>query len=65
MVSSLAQKLTQCALMCEYCADACLDEDDVSDLKECIRKDKECADVCWALSSLCARPPVRVTPRGN
>lgn len=35
-----------CAQTCIACADACLGEDMVADLTECIRLNLDCADVC-------------------
>lgn len=35
-----------CAQACVACADACLGEDTVADLTECIRLNLDCADVC-------------------
>jgi hypothetical protein len=32
--------------MCNQCADACLEETRVADLRECIRLDLECAAIC-------------------
>jgi hypothetical protein len=41
-----------CAAMCRQCADACLEEDDVHALRNCIRLDHECAMVCDMAVSL-------------
>jgi hypothetical protein len=35
-----------CAQVCTSCADASLAEDDVQDLRQCIRLDLDCADIC-------------------
>jgi hypothetical protein len=45
----------QCARSCIACADACLAEDDVSHLKQCIALDLDCADVCEATGKLLTR----------
>ena len=37
---NLAHKISECILMCNYCFNACLEEDDVKMMKECIRLDK-------------------------
>src|SRR5204863_5070823 len=37
----------QCAEACEHCADACLHEEDVTALADCVRLDRDCAEVCW------------------
>ena len=36
----------QCAIVCRTCADACLREDDVKAMAECIRLNMDCASVC-------------------
>lgn len=36
----------RCAEACEHCAIACLAEPDVAKMAECIRLDRDCADVC-------------------
>lgn len=42
----LAHKLAECIHACNDCLNACLDEKNVAAMAECIRLDKECADVC-------------------
>lgn len=42
----LIQKLSYCQSACEHCADACLSEDNVSEMVECIRLNRDCADIC-------------------
>ncbi len=46
--------LGNCINHCNYCADSCLDEDDVKKMVDCIRTDKVCAEVCSALSQVLA-----------
>jgi hypothetical protein len=41
-----------CAETCAACADACLGEENVDDLRQCIRLNLDCADVCNATGSL-------------
>lgn len=36
----------ECAQTCTTCADACLEEETVAELRECIRRNLDCADVC-------------------
>lgn len=43
---NLLEKVLACKKACEDCFDACLQEDDVKMMAECIRTDRECADVC-------------------
>jgi len=51
----LADEVTTCAQTCLACADACLSEEDVSELAQCIRLSTDCADVCEALGRLLPR----------
>jgi len=44
-----------CATICSSCADACLAEESVADLRDCIRTDLDCADVCAATAALLSR----------
>jgi len=38
--------------MCNQCASSCLEEKDVTSLKECIRMDLECAAICRATAEI-------------
>lgn len=42
--SNLINKLSNCLAACEHSADACLAED--GDMTDCIRIERDCADVC-------------------
>lgn len=44
-----------CAQTCTSCADACLAEDMVAELRQCIRLNLDCADVCGATATLGTR----------
>ena len=44
-----------CAQTCTSCADACLAEEMVAQLKQCIRLNLDCADVCLATATLANR----------
>lgn len=44
--AELLRKLAECIYACNTCLDACLDEQNVQMMKECIRLDKMCATVC-------------------
>ncbi|CAA7625327.1 four-helix bundle copper-binding protein [Magnetospirillum sp. UT-4] len=44
-----------CAQTCVTCADACLGEDEVSELVQCIRLNLDCADVCAATGAVATR----------
>ena len=44
-----------CAQTCTSCADACLAEEMVAELRQCIRFNLDCADVCLATATLANR----------
>jgi hypothetical protein len=44
-----------CAQTCSSCADACVAEPDAVQLKQCIRLNLDCADVCEATGALASR----------
>jgi hypothetical protein len=44
-----------CAQTCTACADACLGEEMVAQLTQCIRLNLDCADVCLATGSIASR----------
>ena len=43
-----------CAVECEHCASACLQERDVNAMAHCIALDRDCAKVCYTASALMA-----------
>jgi hypothetical protein len=45
----------ECAAHCLSCADACLAEDSVDELRQCIRTDEDCAQVCLTTATLLSR----------
>ncbi|UJR86070.1 four-helix bundle copper-binding protein [Sandaracinus amylolyticus] len=51
----------ECAQVCTLCANACLQERTVAMLRQCIRLDLDCADVCDATGRVLAR----VGPHGT
>src|SRR4051812_22006010 len=51
----LLQMLVECAMTCEACATACLNEEDVSMMARCIELDRDCADTCFVSSRLLLR----------
>ena len=53
--SALIQKLLDCAFACEHCATACLQEDDVAMMANCIKLDRDCADICIQSARLLQR----------
>ena len=55
---AIVQCVVQChasAEACTVCADACLAEPNVEGLRQCIRRNLDCADVCRALAGLASR----------
>ncbi|MFN8467894.1 MAG: four-helix bundle copper-binding protein [Caldilineaceae bacterium] len=54
-LSPLVQSLNECAATCTICADACLAEQMVSDLVQCIRLNQDCADICAATARILMR----------
>lgn len=44
-----------CAQACEHCASACLSEKDIAKMAECIRLDRDCAEICWTASGWMSR----------
>lgn len=51
----LLEVLHECMTACNHCFDACLKEDHVEMMKECIRLDRECADICGYLEQAISR----------
>jgi hypothetical protein len=44
-----------CAQACTACADACLSEEDLPDLRKCVRTDLDCADICETTGRVLSR----------
>ena len=44
-----------CAQTCTACADACLAEEMVAELRQCIRLNLDCADICAAAGAMASR----------
>ena len=45
----------KCVAICEHCAASCLNEHDAQHMAECIRLDRDCADVCSLAVRLMSR----------
>lgn len=54
-LKEIAQKAFECQQVCNECFDACLKEDDVKMMAECIKLDRECADVCALVATFASR----------
>jgi hypothetical protein len=48
----LVKGMSNCVNHCNWCADACLNEENLKDMVECIRLDRACAAVCRALNDI-------------
>ena len=48
---SCIQACHDCAVECEHCATACLEEQDVKMMARCIALDRECARICYTASA--------------
>ena len=53
--SSLIQAASDCAAACDHCASSCIRDGSAEKMKECIRLDLDCADLCRLVASLAAR----------
>ncbi len=53
--NALLDALTACSNACNYCTTACLEEDDVKMMAQCIRLDIDCAAICSLTASFIAR----------
>jgi|AntRauTorcE11898_2_1112593.scaffolds.fasta_scaffold49227_2 hypothetical protein len=40
------EALTNCIESCEYCATACMTEENARQMASCIKTDRDCADIC-------------------
>lgn len=47
--------LNECVIACETCAAACLEEENVKKMSNCIKLDRDCADICSLGVQLLAR----------
>ena len=55
VLAGCIEACVECAQACVSCADACLSEDQVADLRKCIRLDLDCGDVCEATGRVLTR----------
>ena len=54
-LAEVLHHLEECAQTCLLCADACLAEDMVADLRRCIRLNLDCADLCRTTAAVLGR----------
>ncbi|WP_331248193.1 four-helix bundle copper-binding protein [Evansella clarkii] len=53
------EAIEDCLRACNQCYDACLEEEDISHLRDCIRTDRECANICeLALEAIASNSPL-------
>lgn len=55
LLARVIETVVECSQVCSACADACLSEDAVADLRKCIRTNLDCADVCDATARVLSR----------
>jgi len=55
LLARVIDALVVCSQTCTACADACLSEDMVADLRKCIRTNLDCADSCGATARILSR----------
>ena len=55
LLTRTIEALVDCANTCTQCADACLSEQQLSELAKCIRLNLDCADICTATSRVVSR----------
>jgi hypothetical protein len=54
-LSERISEIAGCAITCNICADACLGEQNVQALAECIRLNLDCADICTTTAAVISR----------
>lgn len=52
---SCIDECAACAQACTACADACLSEQAMGHLRQCVRLNLDCADVCRMTEDICSR----------
>ncbi|MGK9185328.1 four-helix bundle copper-binding protein [Priestia filamentosa] len=62
---SVLNTLHECMVACNHCYDSCLKEEDVKMMAECIRLDRECADLCAYLEQALGRGTPFVSELAN
>lgn len=55
LLARVIDTLVECSQACTACADACLSEEMVADLRKCIRTNLDCADVCATTARVLSR----------
>ena len=55
LLASAIEAIVECSQACTACADACLSEDAIADLRKCVRTTMDCADVCDTTARVLSR----------
>ena len=55
LLAEVIEALVACSQACTACADACLSEEMVADLRTCIRTNLDCADSCATTARILSR----------
>ena len=55
LLARTVDALVECSQACTACADACLSEDMVAELRKCIRTNLDCADICTTTARVLSR----------
>lgn len=55
LLARVVDSLVACAQACTSCADACLSEEMVGELRRCVRSNLDCADVCDTTARVLSR----------
>jgi hypothetical protein len=55
LLARTVDALVACSQTCTACADACLSEDMVAELRTCIRTNLDCADICATTARVLSR----------
>lgn len=55
LLADAVQATLQCAQTCTACADACLSEQSVDQLRKCVRSNLDCADICDTTARVLSR----------
>lgn len=55
VLADALQALEECVQTCSMCADACLAEDMVAELRRCIRLNLDCAELCATTAAILGR----------
>ena len=55
LLADFIEELVSCAQHCTVCADSCVEDENVAQMRECIRRNLDCADSCLATSTQAGR----------